>query len=316
MASPLTFALLILIAVLAMFMAVWQFVRTREQASDRLSEYGRSSNFVAAVEDNSRASARARKRRYGNGRSSIGANIATQLSTAGVSLTAAEYVLIIIGLGFLGLILGTVINGALVGLVVGIILAVVPVVMVRSRISKRKRALTEQLPNVLTLLVSALRAGYGLTQALEMVVDQVEAPASEEFSRVIRSVALGIPVQQALEEMTDRVQTDDIDLVVTAITVQYEMGGNLAETLENIGDTVTDRIRMKREIRSLTAQQRLTGYMLAGLPMMVFLFLFIVSPDYVSGFTTEPILMMIGIFALVMQGTGFLLIRRIVDIEV
>jgi tight adherence protein B len=184
------------------------------------------------------------------------------------------------------------------------------------RANRRRRAITEQLPDVLTLLVGGLRAGYGLSQALEMVVEELPPPVSTEFARVMRAVSLGMPVQQALNAMAERVDSDDLNLVVTAIMVQYEMGGNLAQTLETIGDTVRDRIRMLREIRVLTAQQRLTGYLLAALPIVTSLLLFLVAPDYMRGILEPGLVRLLPIAALVLQVIGFVVIRRIVDIEV
>jgi tight adherence protein B len=195
------------------------------------------------------------------------------------------------------------------------LLGFVPVFYLRSRQRRRQRAFTEQLPDVLTLLVGALRAGQGLSQAMEMLVEQLPPPASQEFARAMRAVRLGQPIQQALLEMADRVGTDDLDLVVTAMNVQYEMGGNLAQTLDTIGVTVRDRIRLKRQIRTLTSQQRFTGYVLALWPLALAAALYFLNPSYLKQiFVPGWILLPIG--AVVLQIAGFLVIRRIVDIEV
>ena len=172
------------------------------------------------------------------------------------------------------------------------------------------------LPDVLTLLVGALQAGYGLSQALEALVEQLPAPASTEFARVMRATTLGLPLQQALSQMSQRVPSDDLDLIVTAITVQYEMGGNLAQTLETIGTTVRDRLRMLREIRVMTAQQRLTGYVLAGLPFAVAAGMFLINPNYIGLLFQPGWIRIVPVVAVGMQIVGFLVIRRIVDIEV
>jgi tight adherence protein B len=207
-------------------------------------------------------------------------------------------------------------GSALLGIGLAAIGAYLPIMWLRLRVRRRQRAFTEQLPDLLTLLVGALRAGYGLTQALEMLVEQIPPPTSVELGRVMRGVGLGLPVQQALSDMAERVGTDDIDLVVTAVTVQYDMGGNLAETLEVIGETVRDRIRMKREIRVLTAQQRLTGYVLAVLPIAVGFGMFALNPVYFMGLFGPGWIRFLPMAAVVMQVIGFIVIRRIVDIEV
>ena len=147
------------------------------------------------------------------------------------------------------------------------LLAYLPLLYLRSRRRRRQRAFSEQIPEILTLLVGALRAGYGLSQAMGVVVKQLAPPASVEFGRVIRAVGLGLPIDRALTDMANRIGTDEAGMIVTAINVQHETGGNLAQTLDTIGDTVRDRLRMKREIRVLTSQQRLTGYILVALPI-------------------------------------------------
>jgi len=133
---------------------------------------------------------------------------------------------------------------------------------------------------------------------------------------VVRAIGLGLSVQEALREMADRVGTDDVDLVVTAINVQYEMGGNLAQTLEIIGETVRDRIRIKREIRVLTAQQRLSGYVLAVLPLILAALLFMLRPQYIGRLFEPGWIRILPVAAVLMMIAGFLVIRRILDIEV
>jgi tight adherence protein B len=205
--------------------------------------------------------------------------------------------------------------GLLFGLAMGALCGCLPLFYLRHRQSRRLRAFTQQLPDVLTLLVGGLRAGYGLSQALELLVQELPPPASTEFARVMRTVGFGLPVQRALTEMADRVGSDDLYLVVTAINVQYEMGGNLAQTLETIGTTVRDRIRMLREIRVLTAQQRLTGYVLAIWPLIIGLGIYFINPNYMRRLFQPDLRVMVAA-ALLMQIAGFLVIRRIVDIEV
>jgi tight adherence protein B len=237
------------------------------------------------------------------------------LSRADVGLTAAEYTLIIVGVVVAGFLIGALRAGALVGLALGVVCGFLPILYLRFRAGRRQRAFTEQLPDTLTLLIGGLRAGYGLTQALDTLVDNLPPPSSTEFARVMRAIGLGLPVQQALSQMADRVGTDDIALVVMAINAQYEMGGNLAQTLETISETVRDRIRLLRDIRVLTAQQRLTGYILLVWPIVIGVGIYLLAPDYMSRLF-EPGMFWLPIGAVVMMIVGFLVIRRIVDIEV
>jgi tight adherence protein B len=317
MGGPLLVGGLLAIGVLIVFVGLWRMVGTtgNDPVEERLKQYGVSAAVLANPAD-----VAARPRLSGANRLlsrlSFGPRLAGTLAAADLPLTAAEFSVIMLGAAGIGFLLGWFRGGPLLGLGLGALLGYLPLLYLRSRQKKRRRAFTEQLPDVLTLLVGALRAGHGLTQALEMLVDQVPPPASVEFARVMRATGLGLPVQRALADMATRVGSDDADLVVTAITVQYEMGGNLAQTLDIISETVRDRIRMQREIRVLTAQQRLTGYVLAALPVGLAVVLTMLNPDYMKELWQPGMIRVIPIAAVLMQVVGFLVIRRIVDIEV
>ncbi len=315
--GPLVFALLVAAAVMIGFVALWRMLRGQDEVEDRLAEYGVS---VDLDEDLVGGSAPGMVRTTGLGRVlyklGFGEGLSALLSTADVPMTAAEFSLIIVAIAVVGFLLGSVRAGLLGGLGLAAVGGVAPIMWLRSAHKKRQRALTEQLPDALTLLVGALRAGYGFSQALAMLVDQLPKPASVEFARVMRAVTLGQSMQVALNNMAQRVDTEDMDLVITAINVQYEMGGNLAQTLGIIGETVEDRIRMQREIQVLTAQQRFTGYALAALPLGLGFVLFLLNPEYIKELFQPGWPMLMPIVAGVMQIMGFFVIRKVVDIEV
>jgi tight adherence protein B len=318
MYGPLLFGLLVALAVVIGFAAGWRILRTRDPVEARLQEYGVSEEELQSADDDPYTVGRRRawpavtRLLAGFG---LGPRLAILLARADVPLTAAEFALIMVGIGLVGFVIGTVRVGPLLGLAAGAVCGFVPYLYLNVRRGRRQRAFTEQVPDVLTLLVGGLRAGYGLTQALEMLVDNLPPPSSTEFARVMRAIELGLPVQQALSEMADRIGTDDIALVVTAINAQYEMGGNLAQTLETIGETVRARIHLLREIRVLTSQQRFTGYVLAAWPFILGVAIFLLNPDYMRRLF-EPGMLWLPAVAFVMMVVGFLVIRRIVDIEV
>jgi tight adherence protein B len=326
MNEPILFGILVAVGVILGFVGVWRIVQRRDPAGERLQRY--ATPEVAAGLEGDVQGGEQRRTLAGLGRLltgfGLGPRLATALARADLPLTAAEFVLIVLGVGLVGFLIGVVrvgprlgpAIGPLVGLGLGVVFAFAPVIYLRMRQGRRQRALTEQLPDVLALLVGGLRAGHGLSQALDMLVDQIPPPAKTEFGRVMRAVSLGMPVQRALRDMARRIGSDDLDLVVTAVTVQYEMGGNLAETLETISDTVRGRIELLRQVRVLTAQQRLTGYILGAWPIVTTAVLFIISPDYMGRLFEPGWIRLLPIGAFVMQVTGFLIIRRIVDIEV
>ena len=260
----------------------------------------------------------------------FGANIARELARADLKLKGSEYLFIwagaIVGIPVVMFILGFFSPGLqnpivlLVGAVIGFFL---PHFYVKRRQGGRLNAFNKQLPDTITLLANALRAGSSFLQAIELVVRESRPPISTEFQRVIREVNLGLPFEKALQNMVRRVESEDLDLMATAISIQYQVGGNLAEILDSIAYTIRERVRIKGEIRTLTAQQRISGYVVAFLPIGLTVILFLIAPNFmapmfdpavsIAGIPTGIILMGIGA---TMMFIGFMLIRKIVDIEV
>jgi tight adherence protein B len=260
----------------------------------------------------------------------FGANLSRDLARADLRLKVSEYLLIwvaaIVGVPVFMFLAGFALPAfqnpilLLVGAVLGFIL---PRWYVKRRQGKRINQFNKQLPDTITLIANALRAGSSFLQAIELVVREARPPISAEFARVIREVNLGLPFEAALDNLVRRVRSDDLELMVTAISIQYTVGGNLAEILDSIAYTIRERVRIKGEIRTLTAQQRLSGYVVAFLPIGLTGFLFIIAPSFlqpmldpevnVAGIPTGIILIATGG---VMMFIGFMFIRRIVDIEV
>jgi tight adherence protein B len=258
------------------------------------------------------------------------ANIARDIARADLHLKPSEFLAIwagsIVGVPllmvFLSLFLETLRNPLflLIGVVIGFFL---PRIWLARRRNGRLGAFNKQLPDTITLIANALRAGSSFLQAIELVVRETRPPISIEFARVIREVNLGLPFEQALENMVRRVRSDDLELMATAIAIQHQVGGNLAEILDSIAYTIRERIRIKGEIRTLTAQQRLSGYVVAGLPIGLAAFLFVAAPGFMDPmFDSRASLIGLpaGVIILAMGGVmmfiGFMLIRKIVDIEV
>lgn len=182
----------------------------------------------------------------------------------------------------------------------------------------RLRAFNTQLADTIGLLSSALRSGYSLLQAMELVAREGPSPVSGEFERVVREVGLGLSPEEALANLVARMESEDLELMVTAINVQREVGGNLAEVLDTIATTIRERVKLKGEIRVLTAQQQYSGYIIALLPVGLSLILFIINPTYMLGVFQKTIWcgwVMVGCSATMIL-VGFLVIQRIVDIKV
>ena len=186
---------------------------------------------------------------------------------------------------------------------------------VRVKIDRRKQAFTEQLGDCLTTVANALRAGYSFQQAMDVVAREMEPPMSTEFARVSADVAMGVNLETALEQMNHRVKSSDFELVVTAVLIQREVGGNLAQILDTISDTINERIRMKREINALTAQGRFSAWVLLILPFIVAAFCYVFNYDQFMMLFEEESGRMALIVAIVLEVLGFFVIQKIVDIE-
>ena len=250
-------------------------------------------------------------------RRDFAASIKEDLARADISLTVTEYLLIRVGLVVLFSALGFLIQrNLLVALILGVVGLFLPTVYVRTRQSGRLKKFDSQLPDVLDHIQGSLRAGYGLLQAVEWVAKQLPNPAGAEFDRVIREVQLGRGLMEALESMVRRIPSDDLALIVTAIKIQYEVGGSLAEILEVVAHTIRERVRIMREIQVLTSQQRYSGYVLMVMPIALAIFLIIFNPEYEMRLFQPGPTLCIPVGAGVLMILGYFAMRRIIDIEV
>ena len=188
--------------------------------------------------------------------------------------------------------------------------------LIQMKIRKRRKDFVNQLGDMLSMVASALRAGFSFVQAVEIVSKEMAAPMSVEVSKLIREINVGVPMETALEDINRRVECPEFELITTAVLIQRQVGGNLAQILDNISDTINERIRMKREVLALTAQGRMSAVVLALLPIALAAFLFSVNHDYFDPLLASPMgKIAIGI-ALLMELLGYLVIKKIVDIDV
>lgn len=239
-----------------------------------------------------------------------------KLKRAKISLTGVEYVTAnLIAMITVGILIYMVTINRNFSIAVAFFVPVVIWAVVLYYFQKHKNAFTEQLGDCLITIADALRAGYSFQQAMEVVAKEMKSPISQEFIRTSNDVKMGMSLEDALEQMNSRVDSADFTLVVTAVLVQREVGGNLAQILDTISDTIMERIRMKREINSLTAQGRLSSIILLILPFALGIATFIVNPDQTSVFFEETIGKILLIVSIIMDIIGFIIIQRIVNIE-
>jgi len=240
-----------------------------------------------------------------------------QLERAGLALNAREYFILRATFGVVMVLIGLMVSPMPQLSVLGLPLGYFAVgFWVKRRIGSRTRKLEAQLVEMLQMLASGLRAGFGLIQALDSASEQLPNPLATEIRRTLRDTAMGASVEQALSALNQRVGSSDFDIVITATLIQRSVGGNLAEILDNVAHTMRERERIRGEIRTLTSQQRMTGYVIGGIPIGLGIIFMMISPEFTGKLFTDPLgRMMLG-GAIGMEILGFAVIRKIVNIEV
>jgi tight adherence protein B len=296
-----------------------------EEVQSRLFQYGVGSAPMSAAPKAPPASMRERvarlfepaAQRLGQGNVKKGKKpLAEQLQKADLKLRTSEFIAIQFGLVALLAIIGFLRWGIIQAIIAGVVGYFIPGFYVRYRMGKRLKAFNNQLGDTLVLLSNALKAGYSFAQAVDTVAKNAVPPMSDEFSRAVREMNLGGSVEEALNNMLKRIESPDFDLVVTAVAIHRTVGGNLAEILDNIAHTIRERIRIKGEIKTLTAQATASGTLITILPIGLAIFLYFVTPTYFKPMTENFIgWAMIG-FAIFLIFIGNLIIRKITAIEV
>ena len=254
-------------------------------------------------------------------KSSFGERIARELARADLKFKPGEYialyVIAVIGVGLIAFLIGgRLLISAVIGGVVG---ALLPRLYVKNQQSRRLTRFNGQLPDMLNLMVNGLRAGYSTLQAMEAVSKELPPPICDEFKRVVQEMQLGIPMEKALANLLRRIPSQDLDFLVTAINVQREVGGNLAEIMEVISYTIRERVRINGDINALTAQAMYSGRALALMPVGLLCILWFLNRSYVMEFFNKGTII-IGASALGCAGLlitiGYFIMTRIANVEV
>ena len=247
--------------------------------------------------------------------------LALQLERADMKLTVSEFVAVRIFLGLFGvglpiLLMGTRPAGILLAVGAGLLGYTLPKLYMGRGKSKRVEKLSGQLPDALTMLANALKSGFGLMQSMDLVARELEHPIATDIRRMLQDINVGAATDEALQNLARRSGSSDLDIVVTAMLIQQSTGGNLAEILETVGHTMRERIRIRGEIKTLTTQQVMTGFIIGMLPVLLALAITVINPDYIGLlFTRTAGQVMIG-GAVMMEMFGMFVIKRILAIEV
>jgi len=242
--------------------------------------------------------------------------LALKLMSANWPVSPTEYTLLRLVFILLAMALGWLLaQNPLVGVGAAIFAYLTPSFILQRAVNRRQNAFAKQLVDVLVLITGAVRSGFSLLQALEVVVRELAPPTTEEFRRVLQEVSLGRPISAALENMGLRMENRDLDLLVTAIKIQYTVGGNLTTMLEAVTETIRERVRLYSEIRALTSQQRLAAWVISMLPLIVMAVLFVINPEYMGQLFNRRYIY-VPTAAAVSMLLGFMIIQRLAKMNV
>lgn len=243
-----------------------------------------------------------------------------KLRLADSQLKPIDFLAIRVAMAGLGFAVPYLFVAGVLGLLIAVVAALfgyqTPQIWINRRVESRAKKLEDQLPEALTMISNSLKAGFGLLQSLDLAVEQLEHPVATELGQTVHETNVGSSIDQAFLDLSERCDSYDLDLVVTAVLVQRASGGNLAEILSTVAETMRERVRIRNEIVTLTAQQKLTGIVIGLLPVGVGLLFLVASPEYISPLFTETIgKVMLG-GAVVLESVGIMIIQRILDIDV
>jgi tight adherence protein B len=245
------------------------------------------------------------------------AALQTDLARANLKLTVGEFVILQVGATLAAGVLAWLLSGALfVGSIFAAVGWFIPKIWLGRRQAGRLKAFNNQLADTIALMSNSLRSGLSLVQSMEMISREAEPPISEEFQRVVREIGLGVGPQEALLHLVRRVASDDLDLLVVAILVQFEIGGNLSRILDSIASTIRERVKLQGEIRTMSAQGRMAGYVLSGMPVAIGGLLMLIAPSYMGALFTPGPWLALPVAGFIGVVVGSLVIRKLVAIEV
>lgn len=314
----------VLLLILLIIGAVIAITSERSLVEERLGKYLDEEKVEAEKADQRSIVTEWLNRRVAS--SSAGDRVARELARADLKFKVAEYYALMfistVTVAVLALLIQS--QFPIVSLVIGGVIGFfIPRFYVKRQQGIRLNKFNDQLGDMLNLMVNGLRAGYSTMQAMEAISRELPAPICDEFRRVVQEMQIGIPMEKALDNLLRRIPSDDLDFVITAINVQREVGGNLSEILDTISFTIRERVRIKGEIRVMTASVRTSGAVLSLIPVFLALALWFVSPEYIGSFfddnpfIPQPWCGIIAIAVIVSMITaGYFAMMKIADIEV
>lgn len=245
--------------------------------------------------------------------------IQAQLTRAHLLLRAEEFVTLSIILFVFSVTITIMLKGTaywFLAFIIGCAAWFVPMMVLKGKVKKRIKLLNDQLGDAIAMISNSLKAGYSFFQAIDMVAKEMTGPIAEEFQVLLKEINFGLTTEKAFENLVARVSSDDLELLVTAVLIQRQTGGNLSEVLDNISTTIRERVKIKGEIKTLTAQGRISGWIISLLPVGLGFLIYLINPQLISLLFTRTLGILILVVSAMMELIGIFLIQKIVKIEV
>ncbi len=313
-----TAAILTTGAVAVIVVALWQMFSEDKSVGSRMTMYLGNSDYTFDGQEAPIGDQQFTERiNQAINNQSFAETLARQLAQANLPLTVPEYMLIRLAVPLLMALLALLIWRDMLFLPIALgVGAIAPTFWLRGRIKKRNQNFDEQLAETITTIASSLRGGFSLPQGINNTGKESPEPTRSELRRVTQEIQLGLSIGQALDNLKVRVESDDLDLVVTAIKIHARVGGNLTHILDTMATTIRERSKLRREIRVITSMQRISSYVIGLLPVALALILFAINPSYMKQLFLPGWTLCIPIGAAISSAIGFFVIQRIIDIKI
>ncbi|MGN0334305.1 MAG: type II secretion system F family protein [Lachnospiraceae bacterium] len=239
-----------------------------------------------------------------------------ELTAAGIKISGQEYLRLWIVAAFLPGALLALLGISMITVFAVIVIGImIPPVIVANARRKKNVLFNKQLGESLMVMSNTLRSGYSFQQSMESIAKDMQPPISEEFQITLREMDMGISMETALNHMVERTKNDDVKILVSAVLISSQVGANLADVLDNISGTIQERLNLREQVQVMTAQGRISGLVVGALPLVLFLVLMLINPDYIASFFRTSIGMAMLVLGLLMEVLGFFVISRLIDIK-
>lgn len=241
--------------------------------------------------------------------------IRNNVANSGINIRVEEFILVWVSLAVVPALIWNIFSGNLLqSIIIAVICAVIPPLYVSSATNNRKKKFGVQLGDALLLLSNSLRSGFSFEQALGTVAENMPDPVATEFKTVEKELNVGVSLEQSLNSLGERMSNKDVELLTSAVLIQRQVGGNLAEIVDTISETITERIKLKNRVNALTAQGKISGIMIGSLPVALFVIISMINPDYMEIMYTTTFGKIATAIGLVMEVLGFIVIKKMVQI--